>query len=101
MKVTRYLRYAMAALTLCFGSFAYAGDDLRPWDTVKFMVAQVGSHGADQAQFQAEQTFAYTGRTQSQDLTASLLTASHGFLQASADEVTKGTTGSTVSLTIS
>lgn len=99
LKISSYLKYAFAALAMCFGSFAFAATDPVQYGyTLKHALADAGAYGALSAQFKAEQAQMLDERTSNSSGNAGLVKASHGFMQAAADEVTKGTTGSTVGL---
>lgn len=102
MQLPRYVRWAFAAVALCFGTFAFASVDPVGYGyTLKQSVADVGDYGALSAKFVAEVAYQHGERTSNLSDTSGLLRDSHGFLQAAADEVAKGTTGSTVSLSLS
>ena len=94
------LKYCCLALAVCVGSLAFAGVDERP-DLITAL-AYISDHGAAGAKLQAELNhMADSGDTRMCSSTGALMKDSHGYLQASASEVTKGTTGSTVSLSLS
>lgn len=104
MMISRCIRYCMAALAMCFGTFAFASDDFKTGfgysDYLSFHTASAfksgGAYGADYALFNARQ--AYMADAERTELAGSgnLMKDSHGFMQAAAYEVAKGTTGSTV-----
>ena len=105
MMISRCLRYCMAALVMSFGGMAFA--DVGVGASTKYFGYQVasafesgGAYGHALACYKAEQ--AYMARTSDTDVATAggLLKDKHGFMQVSADEVAKGTTGSTVSLSI-
>lgn len=96
------LKYCCLALAACVGSFAFASDVMQQTRVIAAYVAQTETFGAASAQFKNELNFmADTGDTRMCSRSGALVKDSHGFLQASASEVTKGTTGSTVSLSLS
>ena len=101
-QIKRYLGYAIAALAMCFGSFAYAASDpVQYGHVLKHVVADLGQYGGLSAQYTAEQTYMHAERMCSSVSVAGLIRDSHGLIQVSADEVAKGMTGSTVSLFLS
>lgn len=86
------LKYCCLALAACLGSFAYASTDELP--DVITALAYISDHGAAGAKLQAELNhMADSGDTRMCSSTGALMKDSHGYLQASASEVTKGTTG--------
>ena len=99
MKFSRRLFHmAIAVVGFCFGSFAYAATDPVEYGHVlSFVLADVGAIGTDTAKFHAEQAYMITSVRMCNGNSGALITDSHGFMQVSADEVAKGTTGSTVS----
>lgn len=98
----RCLRYFAAAIALCFGSFAFAASaPIEYGYSLKHAFADAGSYGALSAKFTAEVAHQHAERTSNLLGSAGLVKASHGFMQPAADEVAKGTTGSTVSLYLS
>lgn len=103
MMISRVLRYCCLALAACVGNLAFAATpDNSRYDTFAAVLFDQGNYGVASTKFTLEQAFvadASEGRLCS--LTAGLLKNSHGFLQATANEVAKGTTGSTVSLFLS
>lgn len=103
MMISRCLRYCFAVVAMCFGGIAMA--DTGFGESYKFLGYQVVSafesasaYGHDAALFDARQAEMYGSQSSMLSSTAGLMKNSHGFLQATADEVAKGTTGSTVSL---
>lgn len=98
MMIKRFLSMTMACLALCVGSFAFASDMPQTY-AIRYAVADVGAHGAAMAKFEA--VLAVNGERTSQPshLSSGLRSDSHGFVQASTDEVAKGTMGSTTGLT--
>ncbi len=99
MMIPRYLRYAFACVAMCFGTFAFASvDPVGYGHTLKQTLASVGDYGTASAKLKVELAHMHQERTSNLLANAGLIRDSHGFLQSSADEVTKGVTGSTVSL---
>ena len=100
MRFTRsILHMCVVALAFCLGSFAYAATDPVEYGyALKAALADVGAIGADTARFHIEQAYMLSHERMCTVISAGLVKESHGFLQAAADEVAKGTTGSTVSL---
>lgn len=102
MMIRRCLSYAFAALVMCFGGLAFADTGFGYSKYLSYQTASAfetgGAYGHDVASFKAEQ--ALMARQSDTDVATAggLLKDKHGFLQATADEVAKGTTGSTVSL---
>lgn len=93
-----HMALAVAAFCFGFGSFAYAATDPVEYGHVlSFALADVGAIGTDTAKFHAEQAYMTASERMCNGNSGALITDSHGFLQVSADEVAKGTTGSTVS----
>lgn len=106
MMISRVLRYALASLVMCFGGLAFA--DVGVGAGTKYFGYQVasafessGKHGHDVALHEARQAQMANASCSQSVSVAGLLKDSHGFLQAAADEVAKGTTGSTVELNLS
>lgn len=100
MKITRFIHSVCAALAMCFGSFAFAAvDPVEYGYTLSHALADAGAYGAESAYFAAVQADMLSNRIPHSTDASGLLKASHGFMQLAADEVAKGTTGSTVSLT--
>lgn len=103
MMISRVLRYCCLALAACVGTLAFAATpDESRFATFGAVLLDQGNYGVASTKFTLEQ--AYVGDSADSRLcssTAGLLKNSHGFLQATADEVAKGTTGSTVSLFLS
>lgn len=104
MMISRCLRYVFAAVAMCFGGLALA--DTGFGASTKYFGYQAVSafesasvYGHDVAIFNARQAEMYGSDCSMLAATSGLLKDSHGFMQAAADEVAKGTTGSTVSLT--
>lgn len=105
MMISRCLRYVFAAVAMCFGGLALA--DTGFGASTKYFGYQAVSafesasvYGRDVATFNADQAYqASQSERLCSSLTGGLLKDSHGFMQVAADEVAKGTTGSTVSLT--
>lgn len=96
------VRYCCLALAACVGSFATAADFVTPVRIVTAYVAHTDTFGGASAKFKSELAYmADIGETRLCSQSGALVRDSHGFLQASASEVTKGTTGSTVSLYLS
>lgn len=100
MMISRVLRYCCLALAACVGNLAFAA---APLDHRTAVIASVlldqGSYGQASTKFHLEQAYvADSGETRLCSSTAGLLKDAHGFMQVTADEVAKGTTGSTVSL---
>lgn len=107
MMISRCLRFAFAAMAMamCFGGLAFAdtGEGYRNalvyQTTSAFETA--GAYGHDVVLFQAKQAQMASDERTELARSGNLLKDSHGFMQAAADEVAKGTTGSTVSLYLS
>lgn len=102
MMISRCLRFAFAAIAMCFGGLAFAdtGEGYRSalvYQTVSAFET-ASAYGYDLASFKAEQAYMTQRSSTENAAVAGLMKDSHGFLQATADEVAKGTTGSTVSL---
>lgn len=94
--------YCCLALAACVGSFATAADFATHARIVTAYVANADTFGGASAKFKSELAYmADNGETRLCNRSGALVRDSHGFLQASASEVTKGTTGSTVSLYLS
>lgn len=94
------LKYFCLALAACVGSFAYAGVDESP-DLITAL-AYISDHGAASAKLQVELNhMAASGDARLCSSTGALMKDSHGYLQASASEVTKGTTGVGAGLSLS
>lgn len=107
MMISRVLRYCCAALALCVGSVAFADSGVG-FGASKYFGYQVasafsegGKYGHDVALHEARQAQMANASCSQSVSVAGLLKDSHGFLQAAADEVAKGTTGSTVELNLS
>ena len=102
MMIRRYLGYAFAALAMCFGGLAFAdtGFGYSKYLTYKTASAfeTASAYGYDVASFKAEQAQMARQSDVNVAKVGGLLKDKHGFMQATADEVAKGTTGSTVSL---
>ena len=103
MMIRRCLSYVFAAMAMCFGGLALAETGFGA--STKYLSYQAvsafetaGSYGHDVASFKAEQAHMVRHSGTEDAAVAGLLKDSHGFMQATADEVAKGTTGSTVSL---
>lgn len=93
------LKYCCAALAMCVGTLAFASDVLLNTQLVAAYVGQAETFGGASAKFKQELAFmADSSEARMCSSTGALMKQSHGFLQARASEVTKGTTGSTVSL---
>lgn len=105
MMIRRCLTYAFAALAMCFGGLAFADTGYGYSKYLTYRTASAfetaGAYGHDLTSFKAEQ--AHMARTGDTDVATvgGLLKDKHGYMQATADEVAKGTTGSTVSLYLS
>jgi hypothetical protein len=102
MMISRVLRYCCLAVAACFGSFAYAATDpVHYGHTLRHIVADLGAYGASTADFAVKQAYMAEAERTGQSRVVGLMKDSHDYLQASADEVAQGTTGSTVSLFLS
>lgn len=106
MMISRWIRFAFAAVAMCFGGLALA--DTGFGASTKYLGYQAVSafesasaYGHDVASFNAVQAHMARQSGTEDAAVAGLLKDSHGFMQATADEVAKGTTGSTVSLFLS
>lgn len=88
----RLVFFLCSALAFCFGSLALA-DDFHPLHSLSMVVATVGNYGDAYAKYHAEQSYMQALPERMCSSTASLVKDSHGYLQASASEVTKGTIG--------
>lgn len=96
------MKYCCLALAACLGSVAYAADVVHQTRIVAAYVAASETFGGAVAKFNRELAYmADTGDARMCSRSGALVKDSHGFLQASASEVTKGTTGRTVSLIMS
>lgn len=97
--LSRSILYLASALALAFSGLSYAYDLPRP-EVVAYLTADCGKFGVATTKYEASQAHMYAlNRERTPSLSGGLVTDSHGYLQVSADEVAKGTTGSTVSLT--
>ena len=103
MMISRCLSYVFAAMAMCFGGLALA--DTGFGASTKYLSYQAvsafesaSSYGHDVASFNAKQAHMARQSGTEDAAIAGLMKDSHGFLQATADEVAKGTTGSSVSL---
>lgn len=105
MMISRCLRFAFAAMAMCFGGLALAdtGEGYRSalvYQTVSAFET-ASAYGHDLASFKAEQAHMARQIGIENATATGLLKDKHGFMQATADEVAKGTTGSTVNLFLS
>ena len=105
MMISRVIGYAFAAVAMCFGALAFAdtGEGYRSYLSYQTASAfeSSGKYGHDVALYEARQSQMRSVSSSLNASAAGLMKDSHGFLQAAASEVTGGTTGSTVSLTLS
>lgn len=93
------LKYCCIALAACVGSFAFAADVVQHTRLVAAYVTAADTYGGEVAKLHGE--LAHMANASDAPLCTvanGLVRDSHGYLQASASEVTKGTTGSTVTV---